>query len=57
VFVDRSFVEVFANARQAMVRRIYPSRPDSVRIALFAHDGDVEVPRLQAWEMMPSNPY
>ena len=34
VFVDKSVVEVFANGRQAVMRRIYPSRPDSVGVKL-----------------------
>ena len=57
VFVDRSFVEVFANDRQAVVRRIYPTRLDSRGIKLFACGGDATVPRVQSWEMMPSNPW
>jgi beta-fructofuranosidase len=56
VFVDKSVVEVFANDRQAVTRRIYPSK-DSVGVVLFASGGPVKVPTLQAWEMMPSNPY
>ncbi|MEI7835234.1 MAG: GH32 C-terminal domain-containing protein [Planctomycetota bacterium] len=57
VFLDKSFVEVFANDRQAVVRRIYPSRPDSQGISLFASGGPATVTRLDAWDMMPSNPY
>lgn len=33
IFVDKSVVEVFANSRQAVMRRIYPSRADSVGVA------------------------
>ncbi|MEA1952459.1 MAG: GH32 C-terminal domain-containing protein, partial [Planctomycetota bacterium] len=37
VFVDKSVVEVFANGgRQAVVRRIYPSREDSLGVSLFS---------------------
>ena len=57
VFVDKSIVEVFANHRQAVMRRIYPTRPDSLGVSLFANGGDISVPQLEAWEMMPSNPY
>ena len=56
VFVDKSVVEVFANDRQAVTRRIYPSR-DSVGVVLFSNGGPTKVPATQAWEMMPSNPY
>jgi len=57
VFVDKSVVEVFANGRQAVMRRIYPSREDSVGVTLFATGGPATVTTLAAWDLMPSNPY
>jgi beta-fructofuranosidase len=57
VFVDKSFVEVFANDRQAVVRRIYPTRPDSLGVALFSQGGDARVRSLTAWDMAPANPW
>lgn len=58
VFVDKSVVEVFANdGRQAVMRRIYPSRSDSVGVRLFSHGGSARVTRVDAWDIMPSNPY
>jgi beta-fructofuranosidase len=57
VFVDKSVVEVFANRRQAVMRRIYPSRADSVGVKAFAKGGPANVVTLDAWEMMPSNPF
>ncbi len=58
VFVDKSVVEVFANGgRQAVMRRIYPSRADSLGVRLFARGGPARVATLEAWEMMPSNPF
>ena len=57
VFVDRSVVEVFANGRQAVMRRIYPSREDSVGVTIFSNGGPASVVTLKAWEMMPSNAY
>ena len=57
VFVDKSVVEVFANRRQAVMRRIYPSRPDSIGVRLFANGGDAHVHTLEAWTITPSNPY
>ena len=53
VFVDRSVVEVFANGRQAVMRRIYPSRPDSLGVSLFANGGSARLLGLTAWDMMP----
>jgi beta-fructofuranosidase len=57
VFVDRSVVEVFANDRQAVMRRIYPTRSDSTGVRLFSRGGDARVRRLRAWDMSPSNPW
>ena len=57
VFVDKSVVEVFANGRQAVMRRIYPSREDSVGVTLLANGGPVGAAAFEAWDMMPSNPY
>jgi len=57
VFIDKSVVEVFANGRQAVTRRVFPSRRDSTGIHLFSKGGAARVTSLQAWEMMPSNPY
>lgn len=57
VFVDRSVVEVFANERQAVVRRIYPSRPDSLGVSVFANGGAVKVRQVKSWQMAPSNAY
>ena len=57
IFVDRSVVEVFANSRQAIARRIYPARRDSVGVRLFSSGGDARVHVLKAWNITPSNPY
>ena len=57
VFVDKSVVEIFANDRQAIGRRVYPARADSLGVALFATGGSARVKSVRAWEMMPSNPY
>jgi len=57
VFVDKSVVEVFANGRQAVMRRVYPSRADSVGVAIFSRSGPAQVTKLQKWDIMPSNPY
>lgn len=57
VFVDKSVVEVFANGRQAVMRRVYPSREDSLGVTLFSNGGPATVTTLESWDMMPSNPY
>lgn len=57
VFVDKSVVEVFVNSRQAIARRIYPSRDDSTGVRLFSTGGDTRVHSLGAWQMSPSNAF
>ena len=59
VFVDKCVVEVFANDRQAITRRVYPTRDDSLGIELFAEGaaGDSTPVQVKAWEMAPANPY
>lgn len=57
VFVDKSVVEVFANGRQAVMRRVYPARSDSLGVRLFSVGGPAIAMQVQAWELAPSNPY
>jgi len=57
VLVDRSIIEVYANDRQAIGRRVFPGRSDSLGVALFAVDGPARFATVDAWEMMPANPY
>jgi sucrose-6-phosphate hydrolase SacC (GH32 family) len=58
IFVDKSVVEVFANGgRQAAMRRIYPSRKDSIGVSLFAVGGPAVATKVEGWAMSPSNPY
>ena len=49
MFLDRSVVEAFANRRAALTGRIYPTRPDSTRIELFATGGSAYVRRCRFW--------
>jgi beta-fructofuranosidase len=56
VFIDKSIVEVYANDRQAIARRVYP-KLGGRGIKLFAKGGDIGVSSIKTWEMMPSNPY
>ena len=54
IFLDRSILEVFANSRQCVTQRIYPTRPDSTGVSLFARGGDARVRSLQAWTLAPA---
>ena len=57
VYVDKSVVEVFANDRQAITRRVYPAGTDSLGIRLMADDTGAKFKQVRAWTMHPSNPY
>jgi beta-fructofuranosidase len=57
IFVDKSVVEIFANDRQAIGRRVYPTRSDSLGLVLFANGGGARFKSVKAWDMMPANPY
>jgi beta-fructofuranosidase len=57
VFVDKPVVEIFANDRQAIGRRVFPSRPDSMGVKLFAKGGKARFASVNAWEISPTNPF
>ena len=43
IFLDRSVLEAFANGRQCITQRIYPTRPDSTGVLFFCRGGGVKV--------------
>ena len=51
VFVDNSIIEIYVNGRICFTNRVYPRRPDSLGISLFAHGGNVRVKSLDCWQM------
>ena len=53
IFLDRSVIEVFANERQCLTKRIYPSEIDSVHVAIFARGESAKLISLDAWDMEP----
>jgi len=55
IFIDRSIIEVFANGRQCVTQRVYPTRPDSRGVELFSKGGDSRVSLLRAWDVSPTN--
>ncbi len=50
VFLDGSALEIFVNDRETLTTRVYPARPDSDGMRLYAQGG-VRVSRLQVFEM------
>ena len=57
VFIDKSVIEIYANHRQVMTRRVYPEREDSTGVFIFCEGGEASFETIHTWEMMPSNPY
>jgi sucrose-6-phosphate hydrolase SacC (GH32 family) len=55
IFLDGSILEVFANRRQCITQRIYPTRVDSTGIDLFSRGGSARVRTLEAWEIAAAN--
>jgi len=55
IFLDRSVLEVFANGRQCITQRIYPTRRDSVGVRLFSRGGDTHIKSFEAWHMAPTH--
>lgn len=53
VFIDRSIMEVFVNDRQCVTQRIFPTRADSIGVALFSSDGKAVFSSVEAWDMAP----
>jgi beta-fructofuranosidase len=57
IFVDKSVVEIYANDRQAIARRVYPEGTQSLGVVLFSEGGKATFSKVRTWEMAPSNPY
>jgi hypothetical protein len=55
VFLDRSVLEVYANERQCITQRIYPTRADSLGVTLITRGGSVKVKSLDTWDISPVN--
>ena len=51
LFLDASILELFIGEHTACADRIYPSRPDSLGLALFAEGGTATLLSLDLWEM------
>ncbi len=51
LFLDRSVIEVFAGPSTCITGRTYPTRPDSLGLALFAEGGAARLRSLDVWQM------
>ena len=55
IFLDHSVLEVFANHRECITQRIYPTRPDSTGVRLFSNGGSAHAKSIRAWDMAPTH--
>ena len=55
IFLDGSIMEVFANGRQCVTQRIYPTRGDSAGVRLFARGGRALASSVEAWDLAAAN--
>ena len=55
IFLDRSVLEVFANRRECITQRIYPTRADSLGVRLFSNGGSADIKSIRAWDMAPTH--
>ena len=51
IFIDRSVVEVIADRRHYVGKRIYPTRPDSVEVRAYARGGRAALRSFDAWRI------
>ncbi|HBH84683.1 MAG: glycosyl hydrolase family 32 domain protein [Bacteroidetes bacterium GWE2_41_25] len=51
IFIDKSVVEVFANGKQCVAARVYPSRDDSIGFSIRSQGQESELKLLEAWQM------
>ncbi|OGO80724.1 MAG: hypothetical protein A2Y21_09225 [Clostridiales bacterium GWC2_40_7] len=55
VFIDHSIVEVYANERQCLTQRIYPTRNDSQEVVIFSRNGNITVKSFEVWDLYAIN--
>ena len=54
IFVDATFIEVYANDRQVVARSVGPrdrKKKVNSHVALFSNEGDMEVDSITTWKM------
>ena len=54
ILIDRSVIEVYANQRQAICRRAYPTNPEKSKGVKLIGD---KPKTLDTYKMFPTNPY
>ena len=55
IFIDKSIIEVFANGRQCVTQRVYPTLYESQGVEVFSEKGGVMVESITTWDIAPTN--
>ncbi len=55
IFIDKSILEVYANGRQCITQRIYPTKEDALGVHVFSRGGDTTIHALDAWDLATTN--
>ncbi|AEI40445.1 GH32 C-terminal domain-containing protein [Paenibacillus mucilaginosus] len=51
IYLDRSMLEAYANGKNSITSRIYPTRADALGLRLWSEGGQTTIETLQVWEM------
>ncbi|MBD3917167.1 S-layer homology domain-containing protein [Paenibacillus sp. PR3] len=51
IYLDRSMIEAYANGKNSITSRVYPTRGDALGLSLWSEGGAASVQKLQVWEM------
>ena len=55
IFIDKSIIEVFANGRQCVTQRVYPTLKESQGVEVFSEKGGAMVESITTWDSAPTN--
>ncbi|QJD82060.1 GH32 C-terminal domain-containing protein [Cohnella herbarum] len=51
IYLDRSMIEAYANGKNSITSRVYPTRGDALGLNIWSEGGEVSIQKLQVWEM------
>ncbi|WP_419872624.1 GH32 C-terminal domain-containing protein [Candidatus Pristimantibacillus sp. PTI5] len=51
IYLDSSMIEAYANGKNSITTRVYPSLSDALGLELWSKDGEAKIVKLQVWEM------
>lgn len=51
IYLDRSMIEAYANGKNSITTRVYPTRGDAMNVQLWSEGGEAQVQSLKVWMM------